>query len=1110
MGRFGKWLWRSSVLLLVLLVLLLTAAAIFLNTASGTRWAIAYLDDTLPGELSSGEFDGTFWRGLRFRNIAYSNEKLSIEAVDLEVGIDWPSIATGQITLKKVNAKRLTYRDISPRAVTPKPFELAMQELPFELSITNARIEEFVFASSDDEFIVKTILLERARLSGNSISLRAGSAISDVLGASVSNFATRLSGDVPTSAVVSWQLADGGWSGYGTVGGSLNELSFEQAVASDYPGVVTGTVKILNRIEPEIDALVNWDRWMIGERELLNGEAHFLGLPNNYHVDFDLTLSLAVRESYRLSGMADGDTRSLSGFEAQISGSAGRADLTGQLAWLPSLSVAADVIATDINPAIFRTELSGRLDASARVLIDDTLAVRAEKLAVTGILNDAPLRASGDLLLSSDRQRCTACVLDVGDNRLRVDGGLAANSIAMSLSIEAPALSQLWPGLGGSATGSGNISGSVDEPDIAGRIDVAKLEINGTDIGALRVDGRGSPTSFDINADWDYGEISVTVDGTLQLADEALSGVIRSGSITEPTAGTWSLDDPLTFRLAKDEISAGAHNWSGDNGSLHVSRLMMRDELFALSATLKGLPLQLGNAWLPKGFQLLGYGNADIDLTRAAAVWSGEINWQQIDTVLRVTELHEQITDVIVPRAEMKAKLIGGGVVASAAISIDPGVLAEVDVSMERLADDAPIQGTLRLQGSDWRWASAVIPQIDRLDGTITAAVAAAGPLNAPEFSGTVEWHKGSLFVPALNVPLNDIDVVVTGASSGAANLTGSARSGDGTLQVNGQLENLMQPSRSITLAISGSAAEAINWPEYRLWATPDVSLVGDANGWRFGGQVTVPKADVELREVPVGAVTISPDVIVLGEEQGEVRATRVSGEMQLTLGDQVRFKALGLDTRLIGALKLKMIDDRPLGIEGRLTLVDGTFVAQGQKLIIEKGTVSFTGPIDDPLINVRAVRVIESLDGDVTVGLHVRGRAQDLTTTVFSQPAMADADALSYLVVGRPLSQATESDGNKLSGAAVALGLRQATRVTDQIGQAIGLDQLSLAGDGGDTTALVAGKQIDARLHARYEYGVFSRLGTLLLRYRMSRSLILEAGAGENQSIDVLYLIEK
>ncbi len=122
----------------------------------------------------------------------------------------------------------------------------------------------------------------------------------------------------------------------------------------------------------------------------------------------------------------------------------------------------------------------------------------------------------------------------------------------------------------------------------------------------------------------------------------------------------------------------------------------------------------------------------------------------------------------------------------------------------------------------------------------------------------------------------------------------------------------------------------------------------------------------------------------------------------------------------------------------------------------------------------------------------------------------MAEADALSYLVLGRPLSQATASEGGELSGAAIALGVRQASRITEQIGQSLGLDQLALTGRDDTSMALVAGKQINSRLHARYAYGVFSRLGTLLLRYRLSQRLTLEAGAGEQQSIDLLYEVEK
>jgi translocation and assembly module TamB len=359
-------------------------------------------------------------------------------------------------------------------------------------------------------------------------------------------------------------------------------------------------------------------------------------------------------------------------------------------------------------------------------------------------------------------------------------------------------------------------------------------------------------------------------------------------------------------------------------------------------------------------------------------------------------------------------------------------------------------------------------------------------------------------------VPLEKISLRISGAANGTATLQGSAKAGGGTLEASGGFKELTQATRSMTLKVSGSSAEIFNWPEYHVWASPDLTLTGDKDGWQLGGGLTIPRAEINVREIPVEAITPSEDVIVLGEEDVVRARTRIGGETRIKLGDKVRIKALGLDSGLAGELLVKLHYDSEPTAEGRITLVDGSFASQGQKLAIQKGELTFTGPLDNPIVDVRAVRVIENFEGTVTAGIHLHGRAQNLTSTVFSEPAMNEVDALSYLVIGRPLNQATEAEGGQLSGAAVSMGLRQASRLTDQIGQTLGLDQLSLTGDGGDTTALIAGKKVNSRLYARYAYGVFSRLGVLLLRYRLSNRLSLEAGAGESQSIDILYSVEK
>ena len=57
---------------------------------------------------------------------------------------------------------------------------------------------------------------------------------------------------------------------------------------------------------------------------------------------------------------------------------------------------------------------------------------------------------------------------------------------------------------------------------------------------------------------------------------------------------------------------------------------------------------------------------------------------------------------------------------------------------------------------------------------------------------------------------------------------------------------------------------------------------------------------------------------------------------------------------------------------------------------------------------------------------------------------------------------------------------------------------------------ALVLGKNLGRRWYARYAYGVFSQIGTLFLGYRLGENLLLEAGTGEHQAIDLLYTLEQ
>ncbi|HSD70972.1 MAG TPA: translocation/assembly module TamB domain-containing protein, partial [Woeseiaceae bacterium] len=575
-------------------------------------------------------------------------------------------------------------------------------------------------------------------------------------------------------------------------------------------------------------------------------------------------------------------------------------------------------------------------------------------------------------------------------------------------------------------------------------------------------------------------------------------------------AGTWRLVAPVSLALSGASVSTGPQSWQNGDARLDVGRFRYDGGLKELDASLIALPLESLNPVLPENIRLAGRVDAVLLLEDTDGSRSGSLTWKQSDTVIRVTPPREQAIDIRVPVVSADLQLSGNAVQGRALVEIEPGVKASLDLATDGLAGDAPLRARLLLNGSEWEWITALFPEIDNFKGVISADASANGTLAAPGLQGELRWQEGELAVPALNLPLTDIEVTVTGSSTGDAVVKGSMTAGRGKLTLDGRLEDLLSDARSFTAELGGRKALLLNWPDYRLSASPDLIVSGDSTGIEVGGKVAVDQATITVRELPEGAVSPSPDVVVSGRTENPKSSLPLRGSVELDLGENVHVQAFGLDTHLEGDLRFTSVPDRDPRAEGKLELVGGKFSAYGQDLTIEEGTLTFTGPLDDPIVLVRAVRKVDGPDGTVTAGLELRGRAQNVSSSVFARPAMSEADALSYLVIGRPLEQATAADGSMLSGTAYALGLRQAATITNQLGQNLGLDQLTVGGSNQSTTELVAGKQVNNRLYVRYAYGVFTEIGNLLLRYRLSDRLTIEAGTGEAQSMDLLYMVEK
>jgi len=118
----------------------------------------------------------------------------------------------------------------------------------------------------------------------------------------------------------------------------------------------------------------------------------------------------------------------------------------------------------------------------------------------------------------------------------------------------------------------------------------------------------------------------------------------------------------------------------------------------------------------------------------------------------------------------------------------------------------------------------------------------------------------------------------------------------------------------------------------------------------------------------------------------------------------------------------------------------------------------------------------------------------------------MSQEQALSYLVLGRPLGNSGE-DNNMLAQAALGLGLMGSSGVTSKLATDLGIEDFQLDTQGsGDATSVVASGNLSEKLSLRYGVGVFEPANTIALRYLLSKRLYLEVASGVASSLDLFY----
>jgi translocation and assembly module TamB len=429
---------------------------------------------------------------------------------------------------------------------------------------------------------------------------------------------------------------------------------------------------------------------------------------------------------------------------------------------------------------------------------------------------------------------------------------------------------------------------------------------------------------------------------------------------------------------------------------------------------------------------------------------------------------------------------------------------------------DAPLSGVWEVQVANLGTWGTWIPTGWRVNGGLRTSASIGGRFGAPEYTGEVRGTGIGVrnFLQGVNVSDGDVLIALQGSTARIERFT--AKAGAGTVNLEGNA--VLGAAPQANLKLRADKFQLLGRVDRRIVASGEAQLQLTADTLALDGAFRVDEGlidfsrsdapvlsdDVQVVRATGKSAPKSPDELAL-EKPPTKRARNVALNLRVDLGDKLRLRGRGLDSGLQGDLRITSPEGK-LALNGTVRAVDGTYAAYGQKLTIDRGTVSFNGPAENPRLDIQATRP----NIDVRVGVNITGNAQNPRVRLFSEPEVSEIDKLSWLVLGRASDGLGRADTALLQRAAMALLAGEGEGLTDQFIKAIGLDEVSLRQTDGDTreTILSLGKQLSRRWYVGYERGLNSTTGTFQLIYRIAQRFTLRAQSGSDNSLDVIWII--
>ncbi len=827
--------------------------------------------------------------------------------------------------------------------------------------------------------------------------------------------------------------------------------------------------------------------------------------------------------------------------------------------WAEPINWQADLNLKNIQPGLQWKEaegdISGNLSTSGSLTEQGGWQVSLPKLDIDGILRGYPLNVEGQLEASDkngkgeDIQLTTqGLALSHGPNQLSAKGKID-KQILMDVEVNFPDFAKSVPDLAGKMQGKVALRGSLKEPDI--NLDLALNQINWqqqanvetitlkgdvkplpapkanisliannityddiiVDSADLEVSGDEKLHQLTLDVVSDLVSTSLEIEGTFQQKPEMIwDGALRRLTLSSQQ-GPWALQKSTAVKVNIDKQIANvqAHCWLQAESSVCLTEDISVGKSGQAKLAINDFDFDQIKQFLPPETKLQGSVNA-----QAFAKWAPEKKPEVTLSVNmpkgQVEQALEQPIKVGWESFNFKAALAKDKLDAEWLFDVKDNGDLSGKVSLLNVSTEKPtIDGKVSLSTFHLDFLAPLIGEYSLFKANMNTDLAISGDVMHPKVNGQFLIDQMKLQGEVTPIDINSGQVVIN-FKGHQADLDAGILTPDGELNVTGDadwqdLQNWRTKARVFAKELNVDVP-----PMVKIKVEPDMTIDVTPQLAKIEGDINLPWGRIVVEELPPSAVGVSSDTVILDKNLQPVDDVAampfdVETNINIKIGDDFQLAAFGLKGGLKGNLNVTQKDKGPF-IVGEVNVVDGSYRSFGQDLLIKEGKILMNGPPDQPYLSIKAIRNPDNTQDDVIAGVQVSGPASDPSIEIFSEPAMNQANALSYLLRGQDIDG--EAGGNAMTTTLIGLSLAKSGRVVGEIGEAFGVQDLQLdtAGSGDDSQVTVSGYILPG-LQVKYGVGIFNSLGEFTVRYRLMQDLYLEAVSGVDSAVDLLYQFE-